>query len=78
MEFYLLGPFVVRSGERQLAIPQGKQRTVLAALLAHAGEVISADELAELLWDGRPPRSAQVTLQNYVKRLRTLAPTRLT
>ena len=53
-----------------LPIPRGKQRTLLAALLAHAGEVIPADELAELLWEGGPPLSARVTLQNYVKRLR--------
>ena len=55
---------------RLLPIPHGKQRTLLAALLAHAGEVIPADELAELLWEGSPPLSARVTLQNYVKRLR--------
>ena len=27
-------------------------------------------ELAELIWEGRPPRSARPTLHNYVKRLR--------
>ena len=70
MEFCLLGPLVVRSGHALLPIPRGKQRTLLAALLAHAGEVIPADELAELLWEGGPPLSARVTLQNYVKRLR--------
>jgi DNA-binding SARP family transcriptional activator len=70
VEFCLLGPLVVRSDDRLLSIPHGKQRTLLAALLAHAGEVIPADELAELLWDGSPPLSARVTLQNYVKRLR--------
>jgi DNA-binding SARP family transcriptional activator len=70
VEFCLLGPLAVRSGDRLLSIPHGKQRTLLAALLAHAGEVIPADELAELLWEGRPPLSARATLQNYVKRLR--------
>jgi DNA-binding SARP family transcriptional activator len=70
VEFCLLGPLVVRSGDSVLPIPHGKQRVLLAALLAHAGEVISADDLAELIWDGQPPLSARVTLQNYVKRLR--------
>jgi DNA-binding SARP family transcriptional activator len=70
VEFCLLGPLVVRSGDSVLPIPHGKQRVLLAALLAHAGEVIPADDLAELIWDGRPPLSARVTLQNYVKRLR--------
>ena len=76
MEFCLLGPFIVRDGERTLPIPRGKQRTLLAALLARTGQVIPAAELSELLWDGRPPQSAHVTLQNYVRRLRqTLGPT---
>ena len=70
VEFCLLGPLIVRSGDGVLPIPHGKQRILLAVLLAHAGEVIPVDELAELLWEGRPPLSARVTLQNYVKRLR--------
>ena len=70
VEFCLLGPLVVRSGGGLVPIPHGKQRTLLAALLANAGEVIAVDELAELLWEGRPPLSARVTVQNYVKRLR--------
>src|SRR5262249_52664821 len=32
--------------------------------------VVSIDELAEAVWGADPPRSACVTLQNYVKRLR--------
>jgi DNA-binding SARP family transcriptional activator len=70
VEFCLLGPLVVRSGDALLPIPHGKQRTLLAAPLVHAGQVIPVDELAELLWEGSPPLSARVTLQNYVKRLR--------
>jgi DNA-binding SARP family transcriptional activator len=70
VEFCLLGPLVVRSGDGSLPIPHGKQRTLLAALLAHAGQVIPVDELAEVLWEDGPPLSARVTLQNYVKRLR--------
>jgi DNA-binding SARP family transcriptional activator len=70
VEFCLLGPLVVRSGETVLPVPQGKQRAVLAVLLVRAGQVVPASELAGLIWDGAPPRSARVTLQNYVKRLR--------
>ena len=70
MEFCLLGPLVVRSDGARLPIAQGKQRAVLAALLVRAGKVVPAYELTELIWEGAPPRSARVTLQNYVKRLR--------
>ena len=68
MEFCLLGPLVVRSDGALLPIAQGKQRAVLAALLVRAGKVVPAYELTELIWEGAPPRSARVTLQNYVKR----------
>jgi DNA-binding SARP family transcriptional activator len=70
VEFCLLGPLVVRSDGALLPIAQGKQRAVLAALLVRAGKVVPAHELTELIWEGAPPRSARVTLQNYVKRLR--------
>jgi len=70
MEFRLLGPVEVRRDERTVPVPAGKQRAVLAALLLNAGRVVSAEELAEALWGSRPPRSARVTLQNYVRRLR--------
>ena len=33
MEFGLLGPLLVRRGDEVVAVPQAKQRTVLAALL---------------------------------------------
>jgi DNA-binding SARP family transcriptional activator len=49
MEFCLLGPLVVRNGDKVLPIPQGKQRAVLATLLARAGHIVPADELAELI-----------------------------
>lgn len=70
MEFLLLGPLLVRSGTALIPIPQGKQRALLAALAVRNGRVVAASELAELIWEGRPPRSARPTLHNYVKRLR--------
>ena len=74
MEFCLLGPLLVRCDGVQVPVPSGKQRAVLAALLLKAGRVVSLDQLAEVLWGSAPPRSARVTVQNYVKRLRqTLA-----
>ena len=47
-----------------------KQRSVLAILLVHANEVVSADRLMEELWSGRPPPSAAMSLQAHVSRLR--------
>jgi DNA-binding SARP family transcriptional activator/tetratricopeptide (TPR) repeat protein len=70
MEFGLLGPLTVRSGGDIVAVPRGKQRAVLAGLLLKANQVVLIDELAEILWDTLPPPSAEMTIRNYVKRLR--------
>ncbi len=70
MEFGLLGPLVVRAGGVVVPVTAGKQRVLLAVLLLHANEVVGTDVLAEAVWGGRPPGTARVTLQNYVKRLR--------
>jgi DNA-binding SARP family transcriptional activator/tetratricopeptide (TPR) repeat protein len=70
VEFGLLGPLVVRAGGSRVMVSAGKQRVLLAALLLRANEVVGAGELAQAVWEGQPPETARVTLQNYVKRLR--------
>jgi DNA-binding SARP family transcriptional activator/Tfp pilus assembly protein PilF len=65
----------VRCGGTALAVPRGRQRAVLAALLLRANHVVPLDELAEALWRTDLPPSARVSVQNYVMRLRsTLGP----
>jgi DNA-binding SARP family transcriptional activator len=70
MEFRILGPLEVL--ERDVAQPLGaaKQRAVLAILILHRGELVSADRLADELWGERPPATAAKTLQGYISRLR--------
>jgi DNA-binding SARP family transcriptional activator len=70
MEFGLLGPLVVRVGGSRVMVSAGKQRVLLAVLLLRANEVVAPRELAQFLWEGDPPQTARVTLQNYIKRLR--------
>jgi len=71
MEFNLLGPLIVRSAGLLVPVRQGRQRAVLAALLLDPGRVVRTEELAEVLWGpASPPPSANVTIRNYVKRLR--------
>lgn len=70
MKFGLLGPLLVRDGDTVLPIPAGKQRAVLAVLLTRAGRAVPIDEMIGLIWADSPPKSARVTLCNYVKRLR--------
>jgi DNA-binding SARP family transcriptional activator/Flp pilus assembly protein TadD len=70
MWFAILGPLLVHDGEMQVNVPKGRQRVLLAALLVHAGEPVSADSLAEVVWDGAPSSGAEVTLRSHVLRLR--------
>jgi DNA-binding SARP family transcriptional activator/tetratricopeptide (TPR) repeat protein len=70
MWFGVLGPLLVRDGDSAMSVPAGRQRVLLAALLVRAGTVVSADALAEVMWDGAPPAGAETTLRTHVMRLR--------
>jgi DNA-binding SARP family transcriptional activator len=59
-------------GDGWLSIRAAQPRVVLAVLLAHAGQVVSADRLVDELWGEHPPRTALNTIQGYVARLRKL------
>ncbi|MEV6520639.1 tetratricopeptide repeat protein [Longispora sp. NPDC051575] len=72
MEIGLLGPLDIRDGGRRIAVTSAKQRTVLAALALRIPEVVSAEQLIDLVWDGRPPATARSVLQALVMRLRRL------
>jgi DNA-binding SARP family transcriptional activator len=66
----VLGPLLVHDGEKQVGVPRGRPRVLLAALLLHAGNTVAASALAEVVWDGSPPPGAAVTLRSHVLRLR--------
>ena len=70
MWFGVLGPLLVRDGDVVVEVPAARQRTLLAALVLHAGRPVPADVLAEIVWDGMPPPGAQTTLRSHVLRLR--------
>lgn len=46
------------------------QRALTCLLLLHANEVLPAKRIIEVLWDGRPPRSASSVLQMYITGVR--------
>ena len=70
IEFRVLGPFEVLVEGRALELKRPKQRSLLALLLLHAGEVVSTDRLVDELWAGKPPKAAVGSLQNLVSDLR--------
>lgn len=69
--FGVLGPLAVHRDGQPVELPAAMLRRLLAALLSRANQPISADRLADTLWDGSPPATARKTLQVYVHRLRT-------
>jgi DNA-binding SARP family transcriptional activator len=70
MEFRLLGPLEVIEHGRSLGLGGIKQRSLLAVLLLHANQVVSADRLIDELWGDAPPPTAAKSLQVHVSRLR--------
>ncbi|MGH2920288.1 MAG: BTAD domain-containing putative transcriptional regulator [Solirubrobacteraceae bacterium] len=70
MEFRILGPIDVRGANGAVALGGNKPRAVLAVLLLHANEPVSAERLALALWGEDAPGSAVKTVQVHVSRLR--------
>jgi DNA-binding SARP family transcriptional activator len=73
MEFRLLGPLEVVSRGRPLLVGGGKRRSLLAILLLHANEVVSAERLIDELWGERPPATAAKSVHVYVSQLRKVS-----
>ncbi|MDQ2813793.1 MAG: tetratricopeptide repeat protein [Actinomycetota bacterium] len=72
MRFRLLGPLEVRAGDDWRGIGAPKWRSVLAALLINAGQIVPADALINEVWGDAPPAKAANLISIYVLRLRRL------
>ena len=70
-KYGVLGPLQVTGHDGQgLRLRGERQRSLLAMLLFHANEHVSADRLVDALWPGVPPKSYASNLHTYVSRLR--------
>ena len=71
MDFNILGPFEVRDSEgAPIQLPGGRERSLLALLLIHRGEVVSSDRIVDALWGERAPGTATKAVQGYISHLR--------
>src|SRR3954451_58338 len=70
MEFQILGPFDVRSEHGAVALVGIRPRAVLAVLLLHANQPVTAERLAVAVWGQEAPSGATRTVHVYVSRLR--------
>ncbi|MBV2353936.1 winged helix-turn-helix domain-containing protein [Streptomyces sp. J2-1] len=70
--FTLLGPVRAWRGETELELGPPKQRSLLALLLAHAGNPVTTSEIVDVLWGEDPPDTAVNVIQRHVGALRRL------
>jgi predicted ATPase/DNA-binding SARP family transcriptional activator len=70
MEFRILGPLEVRTGGCAIALGGEKRRALLAMLLLHANEPVSAERLAVVLWGEDAAVDAVKTVRVHVSRIR--------
>ncbi len=71
MDFRVLGPFDVLSDQGvSVSLGGTRQRAVLAALIAQAGEVRSVDQIVDAVWGDEIPANPKGAVQVAVSRLR--------
>src|SRR5262245_13068285 len=70
MEFRILGPLAVHAGTRAIELGGEKRRALLALLLLHANEPVSAERVAVALWGEDAPADAVKTVRVHVSRIR--------
>lgn len=69
--FGILGPLTVARESTEIGISGGRRRSLLLRLLISANQPVSAERLAEDLWEGSPTPGAISTLQSHLSFLRS-------
>ncbi|MFD7656951.1 BTAD domain-containing putative transcriptional regulator [Actinosynnema sp. NPDC059797] len=69
LEFRILGPLEVRSGERSVRVGGARQQRLLALLLLSVNRVVPVERLVDELWD-TAPRSARQQIHNAIACIR--------
>ncbi|WP_424639163.1 AfsR/SARP family transcriptional regulator [Embleya sp. AB8] len=72
MRYEILGPVRIVDGDRPRTIAAPKPETLLAALLARRGQVLTVDQIVGEIWSGARPQRAKSTVHVYVSRLRAI------
>jgi basic membrane lipoprotein Med (substrate-binding protein (PBP1-ABC) superfamily)/DNA-binding SARP family transcriptional activator len=70
VDYAILGPFEAIADGRALELGPPKQRTLLAVMALHANQLVTTEQLIELVWGDAPPRTAAHSVQVYVSDLR--------
>lgn len=70
IDFAILGPVEVRSGDRRIDVGGDRQRRILAAMLLSLGRTLQVPYLIEVAWGDDPPETARQQIHNGIWRLR--------
>jgi predicted ATPase/DNA-binding SARP family transcriptional activator/tetratricopeptide (TPR) repeat protein len=70
VEVSILGPLLVRDGERTVEVGGARLRALLIRLAADPGRWVPVGQLVEALWGEEPPADEVNALQSLVSRLR--------
>lgn len=70
--FGVLGALEFSRDGARISLPTGRRRTVLAALLVHAGRPVSAEALIAAAWPHAPPADPHAALHTVLSRLRSV------
>jgi DNA-binding SARP family transcriptional activator len=66
----VLGPLQVTHAGKKVNVGGLQQRAVFVQLLIAGADAATVDQLADSIWDGRPPAGYATTIQTYVFHLR--------
>ncbi len=66
----ILGPLQLRFDGRDIRLPAGRQRLLVAFLASHPGTSLSIERLIDTLWGAAPPTNPTNALQQAVFKLR--------
>src|SRR5262249_13458020 len=72
VDFRILGPFEAWRDGARLPLGGLRQRALLAYLVIHRGESVSAERLLDELWSTSSPAGGAKAVQVYVSRLRSV------
>ncbi|MCR6485767.1 AfsR/SARP family transcriptional regulator [Amycolatopsis sp. OK19-0408] len=70
LSFKILGPVTAETGGGEFSVGGPRERKALGVLLLDASRPTPVSRLADVLWEGRPPRSAGAQIRNVVAILR--------
>lgn len=72
VHFSVLGPVCAWRGPAELHLGPNQQRVILGLLLVRANQLVTIDDLFELLWAQDPPGSAVNVIHKYIGAIRRL------